>query len=92
MREMRKADPATLYEVRIDGPVMPSIDPVKDRQSSQIDQEMGWESRHGIIRRFGRSPTQVDAERATDPFKPASMMPAAESEPPEREDDEDEDE
>ena len=55
---------------------MPTIDPVKDRQAAQIDQEQGWDSRPAIIRRFGRDPAQVDAERAKDPFKPTE--PAAE--------------
>lgn len=69
-RELRKADPSTLYDVRIEGPVMPSLDPETDRKAAQIDQEMGWESRHGNIRRFGRDPSQVDAERETDEFEP----------------------
>lgn len=71
-RELRKADPETLYDVRIEGPVMPSIDPLTDRKAAQIDQEQGWESRHGNIRRFGRDPSQVDAERAMDTFMPAA--------------------
>lgn len=75
-RELRKADPATLYDVRIEGPVMPSIDPVSDRKSAQIDQEQGWESRHGNIRRFGRDPAQVDAERDMDTFEqPSASAP-----------------
>jgi lambda family phage portal protein len=65
-RDLRRADPRTLYDCRIQGPVMPSIDPISDRKSAQIDQEMGWESRYGNIRRFGRDPVQVDAERAMD--------------------------
>jgi capsid protein len=47
---------------------MPTIDPVADRQAAQLDQEQGWDSRPAIIRRFGRNPTHVDAERAKDPF------------------------
>lgn len=75
VRELRRADPATLYEVRIDGPVMPSLDPKTDREAAQIDEEMGWESRHGNIRRFGRNPAQVDAERAMDTAAPAPREP-----------------
>jgi lambda family phage portal protein len=67
-RELRKADPRTLYDCRIDGPAMPSIDPVKDRQSAALDQELGWDSRWAIIRRFGRDPVQVDIEREQDDF------------------------
>lgn len=67
-RDLRKADPETLFDVRIQGPVMPSIDPISDRQAAEIDQDKGWESRHGNIRRFGRDPAQVDAEREADDF------------------------
>jgi len=49
-RELRKADPRTLYDCRIDGPAMPSIDPVKDRQSAALDQEQGWDSRWAMWR------------------------------------------
>lgn len=85
-RELRKADPRSLYRCRIEGPVMPQIDPVKDRQSAQIDQDYGWDSRHAIIRRFGRDPVQVDLEREQDDFVPpaAGMSPdraPADSEP-----------
>ena len=76
-RELRKADPRTLYDCRIDGPAMPSIDPVKDRQSAALDQEQGWDSRHAIIRRFGRDPTQVDIERAQDDFVLPTQQQAA---------------
>ena len=90
-RELRKADMRTLYDCRIDGPAMPSIDPVKDRQSAAMDQELGWDSRHAIIRRFGRDPTQVDIEREQD----SSVMPShmAQQQPgrEESEDDEQED-
>lgn len=67
-RELRRVDPRTLYQCRIDGPAMPTIDPVKDKQAAQLDQEMGWDSRQAIIRRFGRDPSQVDGERAGDEF------------------------
>jgi lambda family phage portal protein len=77
-RELRKADQKTLYDVRIEGPVMPSIDPVSDRKSAQIDQEQGWESRYGNIRRFGRDQVQVDAERNMDEFVQPGEQPAAE--------------
>ena len=62
-RMLRKADPETLLDVRIDGPTMPVIDPVKDRNAFELDQINGWDSRHGIIRRMGRNPQDVDAER-----------------------------
>ncbi len=78
-RDLRKADPSSLYAVRIEGPAMPTIDPVKDRQAAQIDQDYGWDSRPAIVRRFGRDPAHVDAERAKDPFEsappPAQPMP-----------------
>lgn len=85
-RELRRADPRSLYRCRIEGPVMPQIDPVKDRQSAEIDQTMGWDSRQAIIRRFGRDPVQVDLEREQDTFEPpaAGMSPdraTADSEP-----------
>ncbi len=73
-RLMRQADPETLYDVRIEGPVMPSIDPLTDRQAAELDQNMGWESRHGNIRRFGREPAQVDAERDQDDFEPMTQQ------------------
>lgn len=65
-RALRHADPETLYDVRIDGPTMPVIDPVKDRNAFSLDQENGWDSRYGIIRRMGRNPRDVDAERGAD--------------------------
>jgi capsid protein len=56
---------------------MPQIDPVKDRDSAAIDQEMGWDSRFAIIRRFGRDPVQVDLERAQDTFvQPVGNSPS----------------
>ena len=73
-RLMRQADPDTLYDVRIEAPVMPSIDPLTDRKAAELDQNMGWESRHGNIRRFGREPAQVDAEREQDDFEPAGVQ------------------
>lgn len=66
--DLRRADPATLYECRIEGPAMPSINPTDDRKAAKEDQEMGWDSRPAIIRRFGRDPHQVDAEREQDDF------------------------
>ena len=87
-RELRRADPNTLYDVRIDGPVMPQIDPTKDKTAAKIDQEMGWESRPGNIRRFGRDPAQVDAEINADEFIPAAEQLA--SEPEQDEEDENE--
>ena len=60
--ELRKADQSTLFDVRIQGPMMPSIDPLSDRKAAELDQNMRWESRHGMIRQFGREPAQVDAE------------------------------
>lgn len=74
-RELRKADPQTLYDVRIEGPAMPTIDPVKDRDAARIDYDMGWDSRPAIIRRFGRLPVQVDLEREQDTFVPAADLP-----------------
>ena len=65
-RLLRQADQQTLLDCRIDGPQMPVIDPVKDRQAYALDQENGWDSRHGIIRRMGKQPAQVDAERSQD--------------------------
>ena len=71
---------------------MPTIDPVKDRQAAQIDQDYGWDSRPAIVRRFGREPTQVDAERAKDPFhveQPAApMAPTDDTETDTEDDDE----
>jgi len=68
-RLMRQADPETLYDVRIEGPVMPSIDPLTDRKAAELDQDKGWESRPGNIRRFGRDPAHVDAAREADDFE-----------------------
>ena len=68
---MRRVDPETLLDCRIDGPTMPVIDPNKDRQAFELDQVNGWDSRHGIIRRMGRQPADVDAERASDTQLPA---------------------
>jgi lambda family phage portal protein len=73
--ELRRADPRSLYHCRIEGPVMPQIDPVKDRDSAKIDQEQGWDSRQAIIRRFGRDPVQVDLEREQDTFVPPTATP-----------------
>jgi len=69
-RAMRRVDPATLLDVRIDGPTMPVIDPIKDRKAFQLDQDEGWDSRHGIIRRMGKNPSDIDAERASDDQMP----------------------
>ena len=90
-RELRRADPNTLYDVRIEGPVMPSIDPVSDRKAAEMDQVNGWESRFGNIRRFGREPVQVDAERAADDFEPMEMQLAKEATPVPDSDNEDSD-
>jgi lambda family phage portal protein len=87
-RELRRADPKSLYAVRIDGPAMPTIDPVADRQAAQLDQEQGWDSRPAIIRRFGRNPTHVDAERAKDPFKVEQPAPPVTEAPDDEDDDE----
>lgn len=82
-RELRRADPDTLYDVRIDGPVMPSIDPLADRKTAQLDQEMGWESRQGNIRRLGRNPEQVDHERMSDQMAPVIRQKGPSVEPDE---------
>ena len=84
-RELRRADPRTLYDCRIDGPAMPSIDPVKDRQSAAYDQEQGWDSRWAIIRRFGRDPVQVDIEREQDEFQAPSAPEVIDEPDPEDE-------
>jgi len=89
-RELRRADPRTLYECRIEGPVMPQIDPAKDRQSAEIDQQMGWDSRQAIIRRFGRDPVQVDLERDQDDFEASPSGNSRDPAPDERGDPEDE--
>jgi capsid protein len=91
-RELRKADPKSLYHCRIEGPVMPTIDPVKDRAAAQIDQEMGWESRKGNVRRFGHDPDQVDAEIAQDDWRPAAPPTAPVTEADEEETEEETDE
>ncbi len=92
-RELRRADPRTLYAVRIEGPVMASIDPESDRKSAQIDQEQGWESRQGNIRRFNRDPVQVDAERAEDTFvQPTAAAPKQARAAPKQAETEDEEE
>ena len=89
-RALRRADPRTLYDVRIDGPTMPVIDPEKDRKAFVLDQEQGWDSRHSIIRKLGRVPAQVDAERAADTQAPAPTVKESLSvEPPPADDEED---
>jgi len=85
-RLMRQADPATLMDVRIEGPVMPSIDPLADRKTAELDQNMGWDSRHGIIRRFSREPGQVDGERDQDDFEPAVQQSLPFGQQPDNED------
>ena len=77
-RLMRRVNPDTFLDCRIDGPQMPVIDPVKDRAAYALDQEHGWDSRYGIIRRMGKTPAQVDDERATDPLPPESAATAQE--------------
>lgn len=81
-RAMRRADPDTLLEARIDGPQMPVIDPIKDRQAYELDQANGWDSRPGIIRRMGRRPGEVDAEIEQDDWQPISSPSAASDEVP----------
>jgi lambda family phage portal protein len=71
----RGIDPETLYDVRIEGPVMPTIDPVNDRKADELDQANGWDSRHAIIRRRGRRPSDVDAEIAQDDWTPPAATP-----------------
>ena len=67
---------------------MPVIDPVKDREAFELDQENGWDARHGIMRKLGRNPADVDAERKQDDFKTqrdqGNMQPRVAT-PPERE-------
>lgn len=84
----RTADPETLFDVRIEGPPMPVIDPVKDKQADALDQEYAWDSRLGIIRRRGRNPADVDAERASDDFIASAESMAVTNDDP---DDSDED-
>lgn len=87
--ELRKADKDTLFNVRISGPVMASINPTEDRKAAQIDEQMGWESRHGNIRRFDRVPAQVDSERAIDTNAPEPRRPVAQPEQAEQQPDND---
>jgi len=82
-RALKRADKKTLMNVRIDGPQMPVIDPVKDRDAYSQDQEKGWDSRPGIIRKLGRVPSQVDAERDADDAMPEEPVPAAPPKPEE---------
>ncbi len=80
-RALRRVDPETLFEVRIDGPTMPVIDPVKDRQAFELDQNNAWDSRPGIIRRMGRQPRDVDAERSQDDFISAEQATQTQDQP-----------
>ena len=99
VRIPRAADPETLMDVRIDGPQMPVIDPEKDRKAYALDQENGWDSRPGIIRKMGRSPADVDAEREQDPYldedlrapEPAAAAPAIPAPAPDEDDNEEDD-
>lgn len=85
-RALRRADRDTLLDVRIDGPQMPIIDPVKDRQAYEIDRDRDWDSRLGVVRKLGRVPSQVDAEIEQDKNAPENKVqptPAAPIQPPE---------
>jgi len=82
-RALKRADKKTLMNVRIDGPQMPVIDPVKDRDAYEKDQDKGWDSRPGIIRKLGRVPSQVDAERDADDAMPEEPAPVVRPKPEE---------
>lgn len=87
----RGVDRSTLFDVRIDGPVMPQIDPVNDRKADALDQEHGWDSRQAIMRKRGKKPADVDAERDVDEFLeiPEPVVPAPAPKAEEAEDDAD---
>jgi capsid protein len=65
---------------------MPTIDPVNDRKADELDQTNGWDSRHAIIRKRGRRPSDVDAEIAQDEWM--APPPAGTQDEPDNGDDE----
>lgn len=55
-------DMATIYDASHTMPAMPWIDPLKEAQANQIDEDRGYKSRSRIIRERGLNPDQVNRE------------------------------
>jgi lambda family phage portal protein len=58
----RGADLSTVYDASHTVPPMPWIDPLKEAQANQIDEDRGYKSRSRIIRERGLNPDQVNQE------------------------------
>jgi len=82
-------DESTLYEVAVDRPAMPWIDPKKEADAYKTLIELGVESRAHVISQRGRSPeevfSEIEHERREHPM-PTSASPA--TPPPTEPDDE----
>jgi lambda family phage portal protein len=55
-------DMATIYDASHTMPAMPWIDPLKEAQANEIDEDRGYKSRSRIIRERGLNPDQVNRE------------------------------
>lgn len=62
IRAGRDVNQATLYNAAHTLPPMPWIDPLKEAQANQIDEERGYKSRSRIIRERGMNPDQTNRE------------------------------
>jgi lambda family phage portal protein len=58
----RGIDVSTVYDASHTVPAMPWIDPLKEAQANQIDEDRGYKSRSRIIRERGLNPDQVNQE------------------------------
>lgn len=55
-------DMTTVYDASHTVPAMPWIDPLKEAQANEIDEDRGYKSRSRIIRERGLNPDQVNQE------------------------------
>jgi lambda family phage portal protein len=58
----RGVDMTTVYDASHTVPPMPWIDPLKESQANQIDENRGYKSRSRIIRERGLNPDQINQE------------------------------
>ena len=59
---LRGVDMTTVYDASHTVPAMPWIDPLKEAQANEIDEDRGYKSRSRIIRERGLNPDQVNQE------------------------------
>lgn len=85
---MAGVDGRTLTDAMYSHGQTPWIDPDKESKADEREVANGFESRQGVMRRRGRDPRRVDAERERDTFVKETPNPEAGDEPEPDDDDE----